>query len=340
MPRLRYAMLFLALLLLVTACGGNSGSTSSSGGDQSKSTPFVLGYASTPSISDLPVFMAIDQMKRDGYKASAKEVASFDILFGSLATNQIQLAGGDPILAARAASRGTIKAVVARANNLWAIVGLKQYADCNSWTGKPFGIFSRGAITYIYGLSYIQQACPSAKPREVIIADSALRARALLAGQIVATTLDSTSAPQLLATEDKVQLVSNLGQTLPYGRETIQTNTTVLNNRRPALEAFIAAELNAIRQIYEHPGQVVELARQHLPAQLGDQPQAVADYTLKAKGWCANGGLADDNIAATLQAGQRYGLLDASNSDAGKLLDDAPLKAVLGRIGQSKATTC
>jgi NitT/TauT family transport system substrate-binding protein len=339
MPRLRYACMTLILLLLAAACGGNS-APAASGGDQSKSAPFVLGYASTPSISDLPVFMAIDAMKQDGYKASAKEVASFDILFGSLSTNQIQLAGGDPILAARAAARGNIKAVVARANNLWAIVGLKQYADCGSWNGKPFGIFSRGAITYIYGKSYVEQTCPSAKPREVIIPDSALRAKALLAGQIVATTLDSTSAPQLLATEDKVQLISNLGQTLPYGRETIQTNTTVLGKRSDALEAFITAELKAIRQIYEHPDQVVDLARQHLPAQLGDQPQAVADYTLKAKGWCANGGLGDDNIATTLQAGQRYGLLDAASADPARLLDDAPLKAVLGRVGQSQATTC
>jgi ABC-type nitrate/sulfonate/bicarbonate transport system substrate-binding protein len=331
----------VALALIAASCGG--GESASQGGNE-KSTPFILGYASTPSLGDLPVWMAMDDLKKQGYNASIKEVASFDILFAALGTDQVQLVGSDAIAAYQAFQKTGIKPIGTRSNNLWSIVSTPGFeTDCKSWQGKPVGIFSKTAITYLYLVGYIDQHCPGTKPNEVIIPDSALREKAILAGRIIATMLDGTSTPRLLTDEpDKVKLVSNLSETLGFGRETLSTNKNVLASHQEVLVAFLTNYLKAIRTIYSgNADQLVELAKQYLPAaaSLGDTAKVIAEYHLSNHAWCANGGLNDNFVQTTLDEGKKFNLVTGTiNVD--QFVMKGPLDQALKSVGQSSATPC
>lgn len=329
----------VALALIASGCGGESAQSGNG-----KTTPFVLGYASTPSLGDLPVWMAMDELKKQGYNATIKEVASFDILFAALGTDQVQLVGSDAIAAYQAYQKTGIKPIGTRANNLWSLVSTPGFeTDCSTWQGKPVGIFSKTAITYLYLKSYIDQHCPGTQANEVIIPDSALREKAILAGRIIATMTDGTSTPRLLNDDpEKVKLVASLSETLNFGRETLSTNKNVLASHQEVLVAFLTDYLKAIRQIYSGTSaQLVALAGQYLPAaaSLGASADAIAKYHLSNKAWCANGGLNDDFVATTLQEGKKYNLVTGT-IDVGQFVMKGPLDQALKSVGRSSATTC
>jgi len=236
-----------------------------------------------------------------------------------------------------------IIAVGTRANNQWDMVSKADITDCNQLSGKRLGLFSKTGVSTAYVNMYLKANCPNAKPQIVIIPDSGLRRQALEAGQLDATPLQATDSVQILNGSDKAKFheLVNFATALPgIGRDLLLTNKQTLQNHPDVVEAFLAAQLKAIRQIYSDPSQIPELMTTYLPGAVPtDQAAAIGDYFVQRKLFCANGGVSDSGIADELKAFQQGGF-SPNSVTMQQLVDPTPMQKVLTSIGKSDTTSC
>ncbi len=302
----------------------------------------ALGNNSTPDQSYLPTYMALDAMKKAGYNVIDPITFKSDTLnVQALASNQVQfVTGALPVFATSINQGLPLKIIATRANNAWSLVAQNDITKCDQLDGKNVGIFSEGGVSTAFLKIYLQQNCPNAKPNYLIIADSPLRRQALESGQLVATPLEPGDTSDIIAkSSDKFHVLANFGQTMPdIGRDIIATNTTMLKDHPAVVQAFVQAEVQAIRQLYQDPASVEKLDAQYL--KLGDGAPLVAKFFMDNKEFCANGGLDDANIAHTLDVfGNQYTFVPKGMT-VDQIVDKGPMTAALGVLGKSSATSC
>lgn len=334
--RLRPAAAAAAALLLATvaACGDSSSDSGGGGaaGSGIDTAPVVIAWNSTPDESYLPLLVAVDSMKKQGYRIEAKQLSGSDVSFQGLATNQIQFTADSLPPGALSGSKGApVKAVGTRNANLVVWVARPQYADCAALSGKPVGIYSEtGGYTVLMKL-YFQKHCPDVKPQYIAIPDSPLRAQAVASGRIEGTALGLPDAVALQAKYAGQKLaVVPLREELPgVGDEYVYTNEQTLAQRRGIVTALLQAQLKAIRDIYANPASLDALVKQHLP---NATDATVAKQFVETKIWYANGGLSGPGLPNTLKAFSLPGSPD-------DLQDQGPLKDALAALGGNSPAT-
>ena len=329
-----HLLLFLALVLGLAACGGGGSNNSSSSGGQGSGeidkTPVVVGWQSTPDEIYLPILMAIDAMKSEGYNISAKQFASTNITFQGLASNSIQLTADSLQAAAQGVQQGLpVKVVETRNANAVVYVANPAYSDCSKLSGKPVGIYSPQASYTVLMNLYFQQKCPGVKTTSVTIPDSPLRAQAMARGQIFATTLGLPDAMALEAQEPgKFQMVPLAGALPGIGDEYLIANEKTVKDHPTIVQAWVQEHLKAIRQLYQDPSGAGALQKKYFPSSKDD---SIVKKLISDKLWYANGGLDGPGLENTLKG---YSL----PGDRASLVDDTALKAALKALGPSDAT--
>lgn len=290
-------------------------------------SPVVFGWSSPPDVGYLPLLMAIDDLKAQGYAVSSVQLAS-DLTLQGLIQNSVQFAniGGLSAGATAISKGGPIKAIAARVSNEAVWTTLPEYADCKTLDGKPVGIFAAVSSYTSQMKAYFAANCPDVAPTYLTIPDSAARAQAIAGGQIVATVLGLTDAVGLdQATPGKFQL-TYFGQALPgLGSVLLWTNDQTLADHPQIVRALLEAQLKATRSLYADPTQLAGLITKYsLKAAGGDQ------YISKQL-WNANGGLGGSGIDDSLKA---FGL----PGTRAQIVDDGPMNDVLTTLGRSSAT--
>jgi ABC-type nitrate/sulfonate/bicarbonate transport system substrate-binding protein len=320
---------------VLAACASGSGSSSgeadgSAAGSVDKSH-VVVAWNSTPDEAYLPLLMAIGEMGKQGYSIEQKTLSGSDITFQSLGTNQIQFTADSLPPGALSVKQGApIRVVGTRNANLVVWVADKDYSDCSKLNGKPVGIYSQtGGYTVLMNL-YFAKHCPGIKPQYVTIPDSPVRAQAVATGHIFGTAL---GLPDALALQkkypDKNFYTVPLQQDLPgVGDEYVYTNQQTLQGHPKIVQALLAAQLQAIRTIYQSPSGLDALVKQYLPAVTD---ASVAKQFVDQHIWYANGGLAGPGLANTLKA------FDLPGSPE-QLQDAGPLDKAVAETGKSSAT--
>lgn len=338
--RLLAATAVLTTGLLVAACGsgsdgGSPGASGSPAGDPSgggvDDAHVVIAWNSTPDESYLPLLMAVDAMKEQGYDIEAQVMSGSDISFQALAADQIQFTADSLPPAALSVSQGApIKAIGTRNANLVVWVAAKENEDCATLDGKQVGIYSEtGGYTVLMKL-YFDKECPGVNPTYVTIPDSPLRAQAVAEGQLQGTAL---GLPDAVALEkqygEDTLFVTPLREQLPgVGDEYVYANQKTLDDHPQIARALLQAQLEAIRSIYDDPSQLEDLVAKYLP----DATDAtVAHQFVDDHIWYANGGLGGPGMANTLEA---FDLPGAPED----LQDTGPLDDVIAAIGTSPAT--
>src|SRR5699024_1151780 len=138
----------------------------------------------------LPMLMALDSMKQDGYNIDIKQLNGAAQVVQALAVNKVQLTEDNAGDTAPASARGADVVAIAGLNNnqvVWTVA--KGYEDCNKLNGQPVGVFDMSGGWTSLMKAYFAKHCPDVKPNYIITPDSSLRAQALVGGNIVATTL-------------------------------------------------------------------------------------------------------------------------------------------------------
>lgn len=336
------------VMSLVAACGG-AGATSTPTAPPSTptsapteaptatpaptmdATKFVVGWSSTPDEKYLPYLMAIDAMTEAGYQVSGTQVASDDILYQGLTSNDIQAGMGGASQVANAVAAGVpIKIVETRSSTDAVYVAANAYSDCSTLANQPVGIYSPQAILTLFMEQYFSQNCPGVNYTAVTIADSGLRAQAMEQGQIVATVLGLSDAIALDANNPGKFTEVSFGQTLPgIGDAYLVANQSTLSDHAGLVEAWVAANLKAIRDVYQaDDATLAGLETKYFPDAKDD---SILKSLRDAKLWQANGGLAGDGLTQTLSLFKLPG-------DRATLVDDGPLTAALAEVGSSTLT--
>ena len=168
----------------------------------------------------------------------------------------------------------------------------------------------------------------------VPIGEPQVRALALGAGRIDATTMsvgvwnrfrDRPNLKVLLSTGDFFRAAPVLNKIVVTGKET-------LNTKRPAIERFVAAVVNASRAFSSDSNMWVEAMAAARPEVPRNELKELSETF--SESWSVNGGL--DLTQVRYSIGQYYKGQDFHNVrqiDADELLDTQPLSSVLGRIG-------
>jgi ABC-type nitrate/sulfonate/bicarbonate transport system substrate-binding protein len=335
-------------LLAVAACatGGAVGLgtlTASTAGasdtSDAKSYPMKFIWNSPPDVTYLPLLMAIGQLKSQGYNVSTAMVSSATVASETLAANRGQFTSNQAAAEAEAAAKGAdIKIILATTDNPTDWVTSAAYKNCSSLTGQPVGVYALTGSSYTSMMDYyFKKYCPKVKPDIVTIPDSGLRAQAMANGKIDGTVLATSDAEGLttkLAPKTKWNVVS-MSKIFPGLADTyLYANGTILKEDPQGVQALLAADLKAVRQLYAHPGKIGGLVKKYFGTGSDAPTPASAVQAAQGKLWYSNGGLDSDGLKglnATLQVFKAPG-------NASKLVSGASLKSVLKQIGHSTAT--
>lgn len=332
-------------VVALAACSSGGGKSSGGGGsDDPKSVKVAMGNNSIPDMAYLPSEMAIKSLAGTYSVKKTVQFADDTTALQALNNNTIQfLTESVPPYATAAAKLPNLIAVGSRANDQWDLVAKSGISDCTQLDGKRVGLFSKTGVSTAYVKLYFQQNCADVDYTTIITPDSALRRQALEAGQLDATPLQATDAAQVLSGPDKGKFheLVNFASALPgIGRDLLLTNKQTVRDHPDVVEAFLKAQVTAIRGFYKNPNTIPGLMQKYLSGSVEPNlaPQ-VADYFISRKLFCANGGLGDDSVVQSVKTFGEGGFLP-KGTDAAKIVDDAPMKKVISEIGTSNATSC
>jgi ABC-type nitrate/sulfonate/bicarbonate transport system substrate-binding protein len=326
----------------LAACSGSK--ASGSGGSSPKSVTVSMGNNSTPDMAYLPSEMAVESLAGTYNVKKTVQFADDTTALQALNNNTIQfMTESVPPFATAAAKLPNIVAVGTRANDQWDMVAKTDITDCSQLNGKRVGLFSKSGVSTAYVKLYFAKSCPDMKYTTIITPDSALRRQALEAGQLDATPLQATDAVQILngPDKDKFHELANFATDLPgIGRDLLLTNRQTLRDHPDVVEAFLKAQVTAIRGFYANPTTLPGLMAKYLPSSVAPNLAGqVADYFIGHKLFCANGGLSDDSVTQSVHTFGAGGFLPTS-TDPAKIVDDTAMKKVIAAIGPSTATSC
>jgi len=337
------AVLGVVATLVLAACGpggaGSAGASASvappasaaaSEAAEIDTTPVVVGWQSTPDENYLPILMALDAMRDQGYDITAQQMADSNLVLQGLSSGSVHFTADSLQAGAQGRDAGVpIKAITTRNANQVVYVANSDYEDCAQLDGQPTGVYSPDAAYTILMNLYFEANCSGITTEYVIIQDSPLRAQAMTQGQIFATTLGLPDAMALEAQAPGEFFMASLATELPgVGDEYLYASESTIADHPDIVAAFVREHLVAIRSLYEDPASAAALVEQYFPETDGD---AVAQRFIEDQLWYANGGLEGPGLEATLEAFS----LPGSRDD---LVDDTGLQAALDEIGATDQT--
>lgn len=324
-----------AVLGILPACGG-------SGASGDAKVTITMGNDSTPDEAYLPLAMAMKELGKTYDVQKDIQFSGTDLALQALSQNKIQFMSVPiPQAASALAKLPGIRVVGTRSNNQWTFLAKSSIKSCSQLNGRNVGLFSTKGVSTAYVDMYFDEQCRGVKPHTIITADSTLRRQSLVAGRLDATPLQATDAVQVLAKDSsRFHELTSFANELPdIGRDVVLTNQVMLKQHPDIVQAFLTAQLQAIRGLYANPKSAATQTKALLKDAVPTNVDEVADYFISHKLFCANGGLDDANIADSLKTFGKAGF-NPTNVTTSKLVDKTAMKKVLAKIGTSKATTC
>lgn len=324
-----------AVVAVLPACGGSGAS-----GDSKLS--ITMGNDSTPDEAYLPLAMAMKKLAKTYDVHKDLQFNGTDLALQALSQNKIQFMSVPVPEAASALPKlPGIRVIGTRSNNQWTFLAKSSITDCGQLNGKNVGLFSTKGVSTAYVQMYFDEKCKGVKPHVIITADSTLRRQSLVAGRLDATPLQATDAVQVLAKDSaRFHELTSFANELPdIGRDVVLTNQVMLKQHPEVVQAFLTAQLQAIRSLYANPKSAATQTKVLLKDAVPSNVNEVADYFISHKLFCANGGLDDANIADSLKTFGKAGF-NPTSVTASKLVDKTAMNKVLAKLGRSKATAC
>jgi ABC-type nitrate/sulfonate/bicarbonate transport system substrate-binding protein len=313
------------MVFSIAGCGGGSSGSADGSAGSGKGAPLIFAWNSTPDPSGLPILMAIDAMKADGYDITTQQTQSDSVSFQLMSANRLQLTFTNLADGAAPVAQGApLKAVMGVDANATTWVSGADYPNCADLNGRPVGIYAPHEGYTLIQEAYFAKECPGVEPNLVVIPDSTLRAQALAAGKIDGSVLGTSDAYQLVEKypDHHFNTVAMGPELAGAGDSYIWTNTTTIKDNAEGLQAFLAAVLKSVRQIYAEPDKLPDLVNKYFDA---TQLSVTQEYA-KTKLWHDDGSLG--GVDPTLKLFDVKGSYD-------QIVDEAPLQHALSEIGST-----
>jgi ABC-type nitrate/sulfonate/bicarbonate transport system substrate-binding protein len=299
----------IALLsaLTATACGGGGVGTNADG-----TRSFTVAVIE-PDITTVPVLAAVDAVRQAGHQVEVVELAEPELAIEGLAK-------GDYAISAEATSPALIaieqdapiKIIADVIGNQWAIYGKPGISSCDDLSGRPFGIFSEGAVATAITKDWVSSTCAAGKqPNYLTIGGSDVRAQALVAGQIDATPLELSDVVTLESSgvsgfTEVVDFAERMPDLHP---QTVYANAEFLAEHRDVAQAFVTALVQEHAKINADPQHLVELVTKYLPEEDPATVARIAERYVEAKLFDA-AALTEQNVQGTIDFFARAGVIE------------------------------
>ncbi len=245
----------------------------------------------------------------------------------------------DALLQLIARDGGDFRAVVSPNKSLPFLIaargGIATPADL---AGKSFGVGRVGSLDHSLSMKVLAAAGIDTAGLEIVtLGQPAVRAQALLAGQVDATTM---SIGTLLSLPDADNLSVVIDADAYYAAAPVVTKVNVVSaetlaKRGPEVEAVIEALVLASRDFAADPAKWVDMMATARPdIARPDLEELAKAYT---KSWSVNGGLQKDELQFTsdwLYGGEDF--KDLPVVPLANWADFGPLDVVLARIGAAE----
>ena len=298
-----------------------------------KSGQIRINGGGAPKLADVPLMMAIDKLKAQGYSVQTVELARFDLAPTALVKGDLDIASASYESLWSAIAKGAkLRTVAGWLGNPYVVVTKAGIVTCAGLNNKNVAYGSTASMNAIMLGLYLDRTCPGNEPRIAVIPSSANRVSALLAGQIDAAVLEIIDALYIeRQAPGQFHVLIRLCDEFPgvaNGGYTVQTDFA--SEHPEILRDFIAALLQAHRQVQD---------KQALATAIGmyldndARSLAAMDAYLALNAWDVNGGLTEERVQRTLDFLTESKLLPAGLK-VEQVSDLAYLNEVLAQIGK------
>ncbi|MEQ4714912.1 ABC transporter substrate-binding protein [Nonomuraea sp. B19D2] len=263
-----------------------------------------------PDIATVPILAAVDAVRQQGHKVKVVELAEPELAIEGLAKGDYAISAEATSPALIAVERDApIKIIADAIGNQWAVYGKPGIASCDALNGRPFGIFSEGAVATAMAKEWVASRCSAGKrPAYLTIGGSDVRAQALVGGQIDATPLELADVVSL--GESKFTQVVDFTKTMPdLHPQTVYANSDFLSEHRNVGQAFVTALVQEHAKINKDPRHLVGLVNKYLPDEEHDEVAEIAKRYVEAKLFDA-AALTEKNVQGTIDFFVRAGVIE------------------------------
>lgn len=292
-------------VLTATACGGPGTHTRADG-----TLSFTVAVVE-PDLTTVPILAALDAVREQGHEVDVVELAEPELAVEGLAKGQYAISAEATGPALSAIEQGAPIRIIADAvGNQWALYGRPGISSCDDLGGRPFGIFSEGAVATAIAKDWVGTECGDERPRYLTIGGSDVRAQALASGEIDATPLEISDAVSLESSGAAgFTKVVDFAESLPdLHPQTVYANSGFLSEHRDVAQEFVTALVREHARITADPRHLVDLARTHLPAEERADVARVARRYSDAKLFDA-AALTSRNVQGTIDFFARAGVI-------------------------------
>jgi NitT/TauT family transport system substrate-binding protein len=302
----RLAAIALLSALTATACGGGGVGTNADG-----TLSFTVAVIE-PDITTVPILAAVDTVRQAGHQVEVVELAEPELAIEGLAKGDYAISAEATSPALIAIEQGApIKIIADVIGNQWAIYGKPGISSCDDLSGRPFGIFSEGAVATAITKDWVDSTCAEGKqPDYLTIGGSDVRAQALLAGQIDATPLELSDVVTLESsgTSGLAQVV-DFAEKMPHLHpQTVYANAEFLTEHRNVAQAFVTALVQEHKRINADPQHLVDLVTKYLPEEEPTTVARIAERYVEARLFDA-AALTEQNVQGTINFFARAGVI-------------------------------
>lgn len=292
-----------------TACGGAGTETRADG-----TLSFTVAVVE-PDITTVPVLAAVDAVRRQGHDVAVVELAAPELAIEGLALGNYAISAEATGPALSAIEQGAPVRIIADAvDNQWALYGRPGVSSCDDLDGRPFGIFSAGAVATAMAKDWVRTHCGADKrPRYLTLGGSDVRAQALASGEIDATPLEVSDAVALESSRAPgaagLNELADFARTLPdLHPQTVYANADFLAEHRDVAQAFVTALVREHARINARPRHLARLVATYLPQEdRADAVRVAARY--RTAGLFDAAALTRRNVQATIDFFARAGVI-------------------------------
>jgi ABC-type nitrate/sulfonate/bicarbonate transport system substrate-binding protein len=288
-------------------------------------------------VRDVPVLMAIDDVRAQGYPTEIRHVPGPPLVEDLLARGELDIGVTNYQTMWSAIAKGADVRSIAEFVGPTTVLAARRSIDaCAALDGRPMGVYAPTGLSQILVQTYLVRRCAGAAPRLIVLEESSSRVAALMAGRLDAAVIPGEAFVRLeLAAPGRFHALMTHRKEFPEMRiDGFHVRRSWAAEHPQAVRDFIRAVLLAQRLVTGSPEVLFAEARKRIG--LDERTtRAVADTHLKMRIWDPDGGLTEERVAYVLDF-----LVKADGLPPGLRVADVAdlsyLNAVLDDIGRRR----
>lgn len=253
-------------------------------------------------VRDVPLLMAMDDLRAQGYTIEPTYLASGALITESLARGDADIAMVNNQTIWTAIAKGAELRTIAQFTGPTTVFAARrEFANCRELDGKRVGVAAtRGVSPSLFGL-YLQEQCPDSELQLLVIPESAGRVAGLVAGELDAAVMPGENFYELeQKAPGRFHPLMSYAESFPEVQiDGLHVRQDWADKNPQAVKDFLRAMLTAYREVSNNPQVLYEEAAQRLNLDPADA-RAVGESDLQMGIWDANGGLTAENLQYTL----------------------------------------